>query len=489
VETKRNEQTPPLGDMPPEEFRQLGHQAIDWIADFLAGLGEQPVFPAVQPGDLRNQLPLAPPLQGEPMPEILADVDRLIMPGMVHWNHPRFFAYFTSSGSAPGILGELFAAAFNINGMLWQACPAATELEQVTLDWLRQLAGLPEPFWGLMTDGGSSSNFHALAAAREHLTELNIREHGLAGRSEVPRLRVYTTEQAHSSIQRGALALGLGMDSIRLVAVDAEYRMQPAALAAALAEDRRAGWLPCCVVATLGSTSCASLDPVSEIAAICERERLWLHVDAAYGGAAALLPEMRPLFAGWERADSITLNPHKWLFVPLDCSVLFTRQRETLRRAFSLVPEYLRTADSAENYMDYSVSLGRRFRALKLWFVLRYFGQEGLAARVREHLRLAQWFAGLVDAHPAFERLAPVPLSVVCFRAHPPGVDDEAALNQFNEALLRAVNQTGDAFLTHTKLDGRFVIRMVISHLRTDETHILRTWEIVQEQLKGLRNF
>jgi aromatic-L-amino-acid/L-tryptophan decarboxylase len=268
--------------------------------------------------------------------------------------------------------------------------------------------------------------------------------------------------------------------------VDGEYRMQPAALAAAIAEDRRNGWLPCCVAATVGSTSCTSIDPVNEIADICEHERVWLHVDAAYGGAAALLPEMRPLFAGWERADSITINPHKWLFVPLDCSVLFTRQRETLRRAFSLVPEYLRTTDDAENYMDYSVSLGRRFRALKLWFVLRYFGQEGLAARLREHLRLAQWFAGLVDAHPAFERLAPVPLSVVCFRAHPAGVDDEAALNELNEALMHAVNQTGDAFLTHTKLDGRFAMRMVISHLRTDEMHILRTWQIVQAQLERL---
>jgi len=484
VETKHNEQHG--GDMPAEEFRRGGHQVIDWIADFLAGIGEQQVFPATQPGELRAQLPAAPPSQGEPMTEILADVDRLIMPGMVHWNHPRFMAYFTSSGSGPGILGELLAAAFNINGMLWQSCPAATELEQVTLDWVRQLVGLPETFWGLMTDGGSSSNFHALAAAREHLTALNVREHGLAGRSEVPRLRVYTTEQAHSSIQRGALALGLGMDSIRLVAVDAEYRMQPAALAAALAEDRRAGWLPCCVAATLGSTSCTSLDPVNELADLCEREGAWLHVDAAYGGAAAVLPEMRGQFAGWERADSITINPHKWLFVPLDCSVLFTRRRDTLRRAFSLVPEYLRTADSAENYMDYSISLGRRFRALKLWFVLRYFGQAGLAERLREHLRLAQWFAGLVDAHPAFERLAPVPLSVVCFRAHPAGVADEAALNQLNEALLRAVNQTGDAFLTHTKLDGRFAIRMVISHLRVDESHIRRVWQIVQEQLARL---
>jgi aromatic-L-amino-acid decarboxylase len=483
------ENTPPqLGDMPAEEFRQYGHQLIDWIADFLTKVGELPAFPPVQPGEIRSLLPTAPPEHGEPMKEILSDVDCVIMPGMAHWNHPRFFAYFTSSGSGPGILGELLSAALNVNSMLWQACPAATELEEVTLDWLRQMLGLPAEFWGVIYDGGSSSTFHAIAAAREQLNELQIRERGLAGRSDVPRLRLYTSEHGHSSIDKAALALGLGLDSVRRVAVDDEYRMLPQALAEAIAEDRRAGYLPFCVVATVGTTSCTSIDPVAAIANVCAREGLWLHVDAAHGGAAAAVPEMRHVLDGCARADSLVVNPHKWLFVPLGLSVLYTRYPAVLRCAFSLVPEYLKTAqdERAVNYMDYGIPLGRRFNAVKLWFVLRYFGVAGLAARIREHLRLAQRFARRVDEHPDFERLAPVPLSTICFRVHPRGLDDEAALDQLNAQLLRAINETGEAFLSHTKLAGRFVIRLVVSHLRTDEAQINRVWEIAQEQLRRL---
>jgi aromatic-L-amino-acid/L-tryptophan decarboxylase len=477
-----------LGDMPAEEFRRYGHQLIDWIADFLAQVDELPAFPPVQPGEIRSLLPIAPPAAGEAMEEILADIDRVVMPGMTHWNHPRFFAYFTSSGSGPGILGELLSAAFNINSMLWQSCPAATELEEVTLDWLRQMLGLPPEFWGIIYDGGSSSTFHAIAAAREQLAALQIRECGLAGRSDVPRLCLYTSEHGHSSIDKAALALGIGLDAVRHVAVDDAYRMLPESLAEMIAADRRAGCLPFCVVATVGTTSCTSVDPVAAIADICERESLWLHVDAAHGGAAAVVPEMRYVLDGCARADSLVTNPHKWLFVPMDLSVLYTRHPAVLRRAFSLVPEYLKTAqgETAVHFMDYGLPLGRRFRALKLWFVLRYFGVEGLAARIREHLRLAQGFAQRVDEHPDFERLAPVPLSTICFRAHPHGLDDEAALDQLNAQLLQAINQTGVAFLSHTKLAGRFVIRLVVSHLRTDETQINRVWEIAQEQLRRL---
>ncbi len=475
-------------DMPAEEFRRYGHQLIDWIADFLAKVGELPAFPPVQPGEIRSLLPSAPPQTGEAMEEILSDVDRVVMPGMAHWNHPRFFAYFTSSGSGPGILGELLSAALNVNNMLWQTCPAATELEEVTLDWLRQMLGLPGEFWGVIYDGGSSSTFHAIAAARERLTELQIRERGLAGRSDVPRLRLYTSEHGHSSIDKAAVALGLGLDSVRRVAVDAEYRMLPQALAEAIAEDRRAGYLPFCVVATVGTTSCTSIDPVAAIADICAREDLWLHVDAAHGGAAAVVPEMRHVLDGCAQADSLVINPHKWLFVPLGLSVLYTRHPAMLRRAFSLVPEYLKTTqgETVVNYMDYGIPLGRRFNALKLWFVLRYFGVEGMAARIREHLRLAQRFAQRVDEHPDFERLAPVPLSTICFRAHPLGLDDEAALDQLNAQLMRTINETGETFLSHTKLGGRFVIRLVVSHLLTDEAQIKRVWEIAQEQLRRL---
>jgi aromatic-L-amino-acid decarboxylase len=423
------------------------------------------------------------------MAEILADVDRVLMPGMAHWNHPQFFAYFPSSASGPSILAELLGAALNANSMLWQTCPSATELEQVTLGWLRQMLGLPDSFWGIIYDGGSSSTLHALAAAREQLADLQIRERGLAGRPEVPRLRIYTSEQGHSSIDKAAVALGLGLESVRRVAVDEAFSMAPRALAEAIAEDRRKGWRPCCVVATVGSTSCTSIDPIAEIAGICEREGLWLHVDAAYGGAAAVVPEMRQVLDGCDRADSFLINPHKWLFVPLDLSVLYTRRPEVLRRAFSLVPEYLRTSagEEAENYMDYGIPLGRRFRALKLWFTLRYFGQEGLARRLREHLRLGQEFAGWVDAHPEFERLAPAPLSTVCFRAHPAGLDDEAALNELNKRLLPAINRSGAAFLSHTKLDGRFALRLVISQLRTEERHVRQVWEVIQEKLRAVR--
>src|SRR5215470_1629868 len=476
--------TKELGDMPAEEFRAYGHQMIDWIADFLAGIGDLPAFPNVQPGDISAKLPMTPPVKGEAMDEILADVDRVIMPGMAHWNHPRFFAYFTSSGSGPGILGELLSAAFNVNSMLWQSCPAATELEHVTLDWLRQMIGLPPEFFGVIYDGGSSSTFHAIAAAREQVIGLNAREHGLGG----SRLRLYTSEQGHSSIDKAARALGLGLDSVRNVAVDDEYRMNPQSLADAIADDRRSGVSPFCVVATVGSTSCTSIDPVPEIADVCEREGLWLHVDAAHGGAAAVVPEMRNVLNGCGRADSIVINPHKWLFVQMGLSVLFTRKPDVLRRAFSLVPEYLKTGqgDGAVNYMDYGIPLGRNFRALRLWFTLRYFGVEGIVDRIREHLELARRFAERVDAHPDFERLAPAPLSTVCFRAHPRGLDDEAALDDLNRRLLEAVNQSGEAFLSHTRLRGRFTIRMVISHLRTNEEQINRAWEKTVETLQSL---
>ncbi len=479
-----------LGDMPAEEFRQYGHQLIDWIADFLANVGNLPVFPKVQPGDILDKLPNAPPIKGERMDEILADVDRVIMPGMAHWNHPRFFAYFTSSGSAPGILGDLLSAAFNVNSMLWQSCPSATELEQATLNWLKQMMGLGPESWGIIYDGGSSSTFHAIAAAREQLTELKVRERGLSGRGDVPQLRIYTSDQGHSSIDKAALGLGLGLDSVRRVAVNDQYQMNPQALEETIAEDRRVGRLPFCVVATVGTTSCTSIDPISAIADICEREDLWLHVDAAYAGAAAVVPEMRHVLDGCDRADSMVINPHKWLFVPLDLSVLYTRKPEVLRRAFSLVPEYLRTpqGDEVVNYMDYGIPLGRRFRALKLWFTLRYFGVEGIADRIREHIRLAQQFAEWIDEHPEFERLAPVPLSTVCFRAHWPGMDDNELLNQFNEQLMQAINHTGEAYLSHTKLSGRFALRLVVSHLRTNETHVARVWEILQEQLRFLKD-
>ncbi|HEX6938638.1 MAG TPA: pyridoxal-dependent decarboxylase [Longimicrobiales bacterium] len=470
------------GDMDPEAFRRHGHAVVDWIADYLAHPERWPVVPRVAPGDVRAALPAEPPARPEPMPALLADFERLIVPATTHWNHPGFLAYFAISGSGPGILGEMLAAALNVNAMLWRTGPAQTELEEVALDWLRQLVGLPAGFDGVINDTASTSTLYALAAARE-AAGLRVREAGLAGRPELPRLRVYCSAEAHSSVDKAAITLGLGLDGVVRVATDAELRLDVAALERAIAEDRARGVRPLAVVATVGTTSTTAVDPVAAIADVCEREGLWLHVDASYGGALAVLPERRSVLAGCERADSIVINPHKWLFTPIDCSALYTRRPDVLRAAFSLVPEYLKTTEAPEvrNLMDYGVALGRRFRALKLWFVLRYFGAEGIAARLREHLRLAGLFASWVDQAEDFERLAPTPMSVVVFRHHPPGVEDEAELEARNADLLARLHATGEAFLSHTRVNGRYALRLAVGNLRTAEPHIRRAWELLRE--------
>jgi aromatic-L-amino-acid decarboxylase len=481
---------PPLGDMRAEDFRRYGHEVVDWVSDYLSQMEKYPVLAQVEPGSLRAQLPVSPPAEGEPMSEILKDVGRLIVPALTHWNHPAFFAYFSISASAPGILGELLTAAFNVNGMLWRTSPASTELEDVTLAWLREMMGLPAEFDGIIYDTASVSTLHALAAAREAL-DVRVREEGLSGRADLPLLRLYASEQAHSSVEKSALTLGLGARALRKVPTDAEFRMDAAALERAIEEDKREGMLPFCVVATVGTTSTTSIDPVPAIADICERHQLWLHVDAAYAGSAAIVPELRYCIQGCERADSIVTNPHKWLFTPIDLSVLYSRRMDVLRRAFSLVPEYLRTSEgeTVRNQMDYGVQLGRRFRSLKLWMVLRYFGHAGLAARIREHCRLARVFASLVEAAPAWELLAPVPFSAVCFRACPQvaGETDAAArgarLDALNEDLMSRVNASGEAFLSHTRLNDALVLRLAIGNIRTTEAHIRRTWQLLNEHL------
>ncbi|HEV2705952.1 MAG TPA: pyridoxal-dependent decarboxylase [Pyrinomonadaceae bacterium] len=474
---------PPLGDMTADEFRRYGREVVDWLADYLANMEKYAVLARVEPGELRAALPASAPERGEAMGEILADVERLIVPALTHWNHPGFFAYFSVSASAPGIFGELLASAFNVNGMLWRTSPASTELEEVALSWLRQLMGLPESFDGIIYDTASVSTLHAIAAAREAL-DVRVREDGMSGRADLPLLRVYASEQAHSSVEKSLITLGLGQRSLRQIPTDAEFRMDTAALARAIAEDRDAGILPCCVVATVGTTSTSSVDPVPEIAEVCQREQVWLHVDAAYAGSAAVVPELQHHLKGCERADSLVANPHKWLFTPIDISVLYCRRMDILRRAFSLVPEYLRTseADDVRNQMDYGVQLGRRFRSLKLWMVMRYFGHEGLAARIREHCRLARLFASFVEAAPDWELLAPVPFGLVCFRHRPASVADEAELDAHNERLMHAANATGEVFLSHTKLRGALSLRLAVGNIRTAETHIRRTWQILNEQ-------
>lgn len=481
-------------DMDPDTFRRYGHEMVDWIADYFNDIDDYPVLSQVKPGEIKAQIPAYPPADSEPMPEIFADFERVIIPGITHWNHPSFFAYFGITGSAPGILGELLAAALNVNGMLWKTSPAATELEEVTLDWLRQMLGLPAGFRGIILDTASMSSMIAIAAAREAL-DLDIRRQGMAGRPDLPRLRLYTSEQAHSSIEKGAITLGIGQEGVRKIRTDGEFRMDPQALARAVEEDIAVGWRPFCVAATVGTTSTTSIDPVPEIAEICRQHGLWLHVDGAYGGVAAVVPEMRHVLAGCEHADSVVVNPHKWLFTPIDCSAFYVRDPDILKRAFSLVPEYLKTGeDDVTNYMDWGVQLGRRFRALKLWMVIRYFGHQGLSANLREHIRLGQLMAQKVDADPDFERLAPTPFSTICFRARPRDLAEllrdadavethkiEAYLDELNKAVIDAVNATGRAFFSHTKLKGRYTIRMAIGNIRSDEAHVTGAWELLRE--------
>src|SRR5512138_1888726 len=400
------------GDMPPDEFRREAHRLVDWIADYLSTSERYPVLSTARPNDIRRELPPSAPEHGERFDDILDDFERVIVPGLTHWNHPGFFAYFAITGSAPGVLGEFLSAALNVQAMLWRTSPAATELEEVALGWLRQLIGLPPAFEGVIYDTASIASMHALAAAREEAV-LDVRRSGLAGR-DLPRLRVYCSEHAHSSIDKAVMALGLGHESLRRLPADREFRLDVDALLQAIDEDRRAGIRPIAAVATVGTTSTTSVDPVPAIADVCERERLWLHVDAAYAGVAAMVPGYEHVLAGADRAHSLVVNPHKWLFTPFDLSAFFCRRMDTIRQAFSLTPEYLRNpeASRAKNLMDTGVQLGRRFRSLKLWMILRHFGAEGLQARLAEHMRLARLFAGWVDAHADFERLAPVPFSV-----------------------------------------------------------------------------
>jgi aromatic-L-amino-acid decarboxylase len=469
------------GDMDPEAFRREAHRVADWIADYLAAPDRYPVLSKVRPGDVRRALPDEAPADAENFESIFADFERVILPGITHWNHPGFFAYFAITGSAPGVLADFLSAALNVQAMLWRTSPAATELEEVTLGWLRRLLGLPEEFGGVIYDTASVSSLHALAAARE-LAIPQVRSEGLAGRPDLPRFRVYCSEHAHSSIDKAVILLGLGHDAVVHVEADAEYRMRSDRLVAAIARDRAAGMRPLAVVATVGTTSTTSVDPVREISTICRNQRIWLHVDAAYAGVAAMLPEHASILDGSEDADSLVVNPHKWLFTPFDLSVLYCRRMDALRAAFSLTPEYLRTTEAApvQNLMDTGIQLGRRFRSLTLWMVLRHFGVRGIRERLAYHIQLATRFADWVSAHPDFTVVAPVPFSVVCFRAN--------ESDRFNEQLLEAVNGSGEVFLSHTRLNGQFAIRLAIGNLRTTEAHVARAWTLIQQFNGELRS-
>jgi aromatic-L-amino-acid decarboxylase len=463
-------------------FRRHGHELVDWIAEYLEHPEHYPVLSRVTPGEIAAQLPTEAPEDPESFGAIMADFERVLVPGLTHWNHPSFFAYFAITGSAPGVLADFLSAALNQQAMLWRTSPSATELEDVTLGWLRRLIGMPDSFEGVIYDTASIATLHALAAARERVAD--VRTKGLAAREDVPPLRVYCSTEAHSSVDKAVIALGLGHRALRKIDVDKEFQLRPDALKDAIVEDRLAGFLPLAVVATVGTTSTTSIDPVSAIADICAHEDLWLHVDAAYGGVAAMLPSHAHVLSGADRADSLVVNPHKWLFTPFDLSAFYCRRMDVVRAAFSLTPEYLRTSETgvAKNLMDTGVQLGRRFRALKLWFVLRSFGARAIREHLTRHIELARTLASWIDADPDFERLAPVPFSVVCFRWKPVATTlTEEELDRANERLMNRVNQTGEAFLSHTRIHGRFALRVAIGHEKTHEEHVRRVWTLLRE--------
>ena len=485
-----------LVDMDPEAFRAAAHAVVDVMADYLASIDERAVFPSIEPGSLGPLFPPVAPEDPEPLAAILADYRALIEPNATHWQHPGFLAYFGTTASGPGILGEMLTATLGQNPMLWRTSPIGTELEGVVVGWLRDAFGLPGTFDGLLTDTASTSTLIGLAAARE-AAGTDASAAGLAGREDLARLRVYASAEAHSSVEKACMTLGLGRASLVRIAVNDRFELRPEELERAIAADRASGHQPIAIVATVGTTSSTSVDPVAAIAAIAQRERLWLHVDAAYAGPVALIAERRGPFAGWERADSIVVNPHKWLFTPLDASLLLTRRMDRLRDAFSVQPEYLRTLDRSgpvRDYTEYTPQLGRRFRALKLWIQLRWFGLEGLRRRIARHLAFATTFAAWVDADADWERLAPVPFSTVCFRWRPAALagreaepDVAGVLDAANTAIMDSVNRTGEVFLSHTRLAGRFAIRLAVGNLRTEERHVERAWTLLREAARTVQ--
>ncbi len=474
-----------LTDMPFNEFQSNGYMLVDWISKYISEIEKYPPLAQVNPEEILKQIPQTPPATGEEIEKILSDVDKILIAGITHWNHPGFMAYFNSTSSGPGILAELLTAALGVNGMLWKTSPAFTELEKSMMNWFRQMVGLPEKYWGIIYDTASTSSMHAIASAREQIN-LGIRERGMTGRNDIPKLILYCSEHAHNSIDKGALTLGIGLDGIRKISVNERFEMNPDDLENKIKDDIARGYKPFCVVATVGTTSTTSIDPVEEIANIAEKYNLWLHIDSAYAGVTAMIPEMKWIIKGWERADSIVINPHKWMFTPMDLSVYFTRKPEILKRAFSLSAEYLKTDQDTEveNLTDYGIQLGRRFRSLKLWFIIRYFGVNGLAERIKNHINLAQELKGWIETCKDFELMAPVPFSTVCFRYNPKNKSEEE-LNRLNEKLLENINASGKIFLSHTKLNGKFTIRLTIGSIRHEKRHVEDAWSLIKKMAHG----
>ncbi len=471
-----------MREMEPEQFRKYGHEMVDWIANFMINIEKYPVNPDIKPGEIKAQLPKNAPTKGENMDDIFKDFQKIILPGITHWQHPCWFAYFPANNSPPSILGELLTAGLGAQCMIWKTSPAAEELEEVTLEWLRKMVDLPEGMAGVIQDSASTSTLVALIAAREKISGFNINCKGFT-----ESLTIYCSEEAHSSVVKGAKIAGYGNENIRLIRADEKFAMEPKKLEEAILKDRAEGKKPTFVCGTIGTTSSAGVDPLEKIGAICKKHNVWFHVDAAYAGTAAILPEKRWIMKGTKYSDSFVFNPHKWLLTNFDCSAFFVKDKTTLKKTFEIHPEYLKTGVDAKvnNYRDWGIQLGRRFRALKLWFVLRSYGVEGLQNMVREHIRLAQLLKEWIDADPSFEVMAPVDFGLVCFRCNPKNMSEQK-LDMLNRRLLESVNQTGKTLLTQTKLKGKYVIRFCIGQRTTKEEHVKSIWKLITENAQKI---
>ncbi|MBN1790288.1 MAG: aspartate aminotransferase family protein [Bacteroidales bacterium] len=465
----------------PESFRKEAHKIVDWIADYYAGIEKYPVKAACKPGSVFAAIPDSPPFEPERMENIFGDFESLIMPGMTHWQNPSFFAYFPANASFPSLLAEMLSSALGAQCMKWETSPAATELEEAVMIWLKKMVGLPEGFEGVIQDTASTATLCAILSAREKSTDFRINYDGFRNPAA---MRIYCSSEAHSSVEKAVKIAGIGRNNLVKIGYDDAYRMKPEFLEAAILKDIKNGLKPVCVVAALGTTGSTAVDPLEDIAVICQKYKVWLHVDAAYAGSALILPEYRWMLAGIEKADSFVFNPHKWLFTNFDCSAYFVKDSETLINTFKLVPEYLKTQipEHVNDYSNWGIQLGRRFRALKLWFVIRSFGLNGLQEKLRNHIALAGELKSWIEEHPDFEIMAPALFSLVCFRFHPLDTDDTETLNRMNERLLLAVNETGTMYISHTKLGESYTLRISVSQTMVEKKHVKNAWDLIVEK-------
>ncbi len=468
------------------EFREQAHKLVDWMADYLENVRQYPVKSQVQPKEILGKLPLSPPSDGESFDSIFRDFENIIVPGMTHWQHPSFFAYFPANSSPPSVLGEMLTATLAAQCMIWQTSPAAAELEERVMQWLRDMIGLPESFTGVIQDTASTATLCSILTAREQVSDFKLNETGLSG---APKYAVYASSETHSSIEKDVKIAGIGREYLRKIEVDSSFAMNPSSLEEAIERDKKNGVVPLCVVATIGTTGSTAVDPIRRIGETCKKHGVWLHVDAAFAGTALLIPEMRWMSDGVELADTFVFNPHKWMFTNFDCSAYFVKDPGALIRTFEILPEYLKTREGSRvnNYRDWGIPLGRRFRALKLWFVIRSYGVAGLQAMVRNHLAMAKSLAKQIESSEDFEMLAPLSVNLICFRYHPKGTDDDTELNRINEELLEKINATGKLYMTHTKLNGRYTLRFVAAQTQVTQEDVDRGWEVIQQVARGLQ--